>query len=640
MKKLVISLLKRTDRKRNFQKNNLEDYVWVDAIDGSQQIFRDCRSAPGWKNPYNGRPLLQNEVACFLSHAKAWKIAAQSKQPVIIMEDDAVVNDYIWDEEFYEEVIRSDYCDFLYLQRNENEPMDVGGCPEPLHKDLNRFKQRPALEVPSFPYNLTAYCITPETARYLLLKMDKKNMMPVDDFVPGLFKDPSFKPLALVEDSCNQVSRDSWSDTDIERSPEFKNFKIHILTVGDKEELCNKLNTSARKFDITIKNLGLNKKWRGTDMSGPGGGQKVNLLKEYIQDLPNEDLILFTDAFDVFYADDINTIYERYRDLSAKVIFGAELYCWPQEDLADAHPPSKTPYRYLNSGNFMGTVQELKRMLRYNQIKDDEDDQLFFQNIFITNTSRIKIGDENAFDIRLDYECYLFQTHDEDVEILNGQLHNPKTLCCPCIYHGNGGDDAKVKFNSLYDQLFPADGSMFIPNNNKFEILAPDMLLIDFMTQSQCEDLIDLADKHGGWGSLEYDKFPAQEIRMKELGMWEELEKAWNQYIVPVCEHYWQPLQMYGLRDGFVMRYAMDTQTNLNLHHDASLVTGSVKLNDSYKGAELVYPRQNITNKDIPVGKMILFPGQVTHGHECLPLKDGVKYSLTIWTCRYVNDTI
>jgi predicted 2-oxoglutarate/Fe(II)-dependent dioxygenase YbiX len=76
------------------------------------------------------------------------------------------------------------------------------------------------------------------------------------------------------------------------------------------------------------------------------------------------------------------------------------------------------------------------------------------------------------------------------------------------------------------------------------------------------------------------------------------------------------------------------------LHNDASLVTGSVKLNDDYLGANLIYPRQNISNKDIPVGKMILFPGALTHGHECLPLRAGVKYSYTIWTQRYIGDTI
>ena len=54
--------------------------------------------------------------------------------------------------------------------------------------------------------------------------------------------------------------------------------------------------------------------------------------------------------------------------------------------------------------------------------------------------------------------------------------------------------------------------------------------------------------------------------------------------------------------------------------------------------ADLWFPRQKISNHDIPVGKMILFPGMVTHAHECTQLIDGVKYSLTIWTQRYNGD--
>jgi len=95
---------------------------------------------------------------------------------------------------------------------------------------------------------------------------------------------------------------------------------------------------------------------------------------------------------------------------------------------------------------------------------------------------------------------------------------------------------------------------------------------------------------------------------------------------------------MYGLRDAFIIKYEMDKQRSLRLHNDASLVTGSVKLNDNYEGGLLEFPRQGITNKDVPVGKCILFPGQVTHGHTSTELLSGVKYSLTIWSSRYEND--
>ena len=70
------------------------------------------------------------------------------------------------------------------------------------------------------------------------------------------------------------------------------------------------------------------------------------------------------------------------------------------------------------------------------------------------------------------------------------------------------------------------------------------------------------------------------------------------------------------------------------------MVTGSVKLNNDYVGADLLFPRQNISNKDVPVGRAIIFPGQVTHGHECTELKSGIKYSLTMWTSRYSGDVL
>ena len=80
------------------------------------------------------------------------------------------------------------------------------------------------------------------------------------------------------------------------------------------------------------------------------------------------------------------------------------------------------------------------------------------------------------------------------------------------------------------------------------------------------------------------------------------------------------------------------SKESLKLHTDASLVTGSVKLNDDYEGGILEFPRQGITNKDIPIGKCILFTGQVTHPHTSTELLSGVKYSLTIWSSRYKND--
>ena len=66
-------------------------------------------------------------------------------------------------------------------------------------------------------------------------------------------------------------------------------------------------------------------------------------------------------------------------------------------------------------------------------------------------------------------------------------------------------------------------------------------------------------------------------------------------------------LSYVGIEGCFIIKYEMDKQRELRVHNDASLVTGSVKLNDDYTGGLLEFPRQKFNNKDIPVGKCLLF---------------------------------
>ena len=150
----------------------------------------------------------------------------------------------------------------------------------------------------------------------------------------------------------------------------------------------------------------------------------------------------------------------------------------------------------------------------------------------------------------------------------------------------------------------------------------------------------DIGNEHAGWEPHSADKFPSHDIHLKELGLWDEVEAWWGRVVSKVWEKYWHPTLNYHLRKAFLMKYSEDTQKTLGLHTDASLVTGSVKLNNDYEGATLIFPRQGVTNKDIPIGKMILFPGQVTHGHHVDPLISGTKYSATFWSARYKGDIL
>ena len=91
MKKLVISLLRRPDRKVEFQKNGLSNFEYIEAVDGDQELFRDIKARPYWIDPFQHRKLQHNEVACMQSHMKAWQRCVDLNEPVIVLEDDAVV---------------------------------------------------------------------------------------------------------------------------------------------------------------------------------------------------------------------------------------------------------------------------------------------------------------------------------------------------------------------------------------------------------------------------------------------------------------------------------------------------------------------------------------------------------------------
>jgi len=561
-----------------------------DTVESETGCVRDAR----WRDPILDRPLLVTEFGCAVSHLRAWQKIADSNRNGIILEEDAV----------YDSIDPSAVDTLL----KEHDSVWLGY----------------RLNTLGYWYNCHAYAIRPETAKRLI-EGYKDAIIPVDEWVPAKLKVQS--NFFFTPEIVKQIPREVRAST-----IEGESMQVHVLTVGTDKNKMWALEQSAKAHGITYLNLGRQVTWVGGTMEGQGGGQKINLVRNHIDSLHEDDVVLFVDGYDVIINDTLPTILERYEDMGADIVFAAEKNCWPDPTMASDFPLS-TIYRYLNSGAYMGKVSALSQFLNKG-VPNDSDDQLWMQKRFLSSDWQ-SIGRAC-----LDYEGYIFQC-DDDIEIVNGQLSND--MCCPCIYHGNGGNDAKVRFKKLADKFNYVEtvevSSPVYHKGLEYEEVAPEILVTDFMTESQCQRYIQASERLGRWDELDGDKFPAQEIRLKEIGLWKEISEQWSDKLSKICEKHWHPEAYLGLRDAFTMRYSMDTQTELGLHTDASLFTGSVKLNNNYAGAELVFPRQEFTNKDVKVGQCILFPSMVTHGHKVLPLRGGKKYSLTMWTCRYEGDS-
>jgi len=126
---------------------------------------------------------------------------------------------------------------------------------------------------------------------------------------------------------------------------------------------------------------------------------------------------------------------------------------------------------------------------------------------------------------------------------------------------------------------------------------------------------------------------PGRELSLSQISprLFEALQNDLGARIWPKLQAHWAQIDYFGLNDAFVIKYEQGGQEELRLHHDVAQVSGSVKLNDGYTGAELEFPRQHFTNASLPVGTLLVWPSLVTHPHRSTPITSGTKYSLTLW---------
>ena len=86
--------------------------------------------------------------------------------------------------------------------------------------------------------------------------------------------------------------------------------------------LCSYVSCDRYSMRVLMGHVGV--KWRGLS-------QKLEAARSYAQSLPPDDVMLFTDAFDVMFTNTPLHIMNMYYELSspgADIIFAGECGCW------------------------------------------------------------------------------------------------------------------------------------------------------------------------------------------------------------------------------------------------------------------------------------------------------------------------
>uniref|UniRef100_A0A1B6LRI1 procollagen-lysine 5-dioxygenase n=1 Tax=Graphocephala atropunctata TaxID=36148 RepID=A0A1B6LRI1_9HEMI len=240
-----------------------------------------------------------------------------------------------------------------------------------------------------------------------------------------------------------------------------------LLTVATEEtDGYSRFIRSTEVYNVPTKVLGMGQQWEGGDMKSTGGGHKVLMLRDALKPFSSDSnkVIMFTDSYDVVVLGPPSDILEQFHTLDARLVFGAEQNCWPDQSLADLYPITESRYKYLNSGGIIGYASELYELLSSHELNPKDDDQLFYTKLFLDKTIREKHR------IKLDHKAVIFQNLYgalEDLDVVQGTLLNVVHGTKPLVFHGNGV--SKLELNTLANYLAEywtaADGCLACKEN-------------------------------------------------------------------------------------------------------------------------------------------------------------------------------
>jgi len=659
---IVINLDRRTDR-LNHTQVQLKGYNWIrhSAVDAAGKSFDElCGEGwfgdGDWIDPILKTSITPGEIGCFASHYMVWQKIVADNEPALILEDDINLLKPLDFDNITDSV--GDY-DIVYLGYTELRPNDVTDINDKLIK-------------PVYPYLTSSYYLSVAGARKLISTGIRSKIIPADEYlsimvgfdgedVPELnlsieklrneeklscaaFKYHYFKQLPK-----NVLGSDTMTSFYDQKPISGRLPPFHWVTVATNRKDADILYDSAIRSQVKPINLGENEIWRGGDMKRlPGGGHKINLLKNYLEGVNDDDYILFMDGYDTLFNGKIIDIKQRIMGFGADILFAAEKKCWPMPEWTDKFPVLEfgTQYKCPNDGLFAGKASALKKFFE-DPIQDEEDSHLYIAKKYL------EYLENNHVKVTVDSENFVFQclsdVDEDEIQYLedSNEVRNVKTRCRPRIIHGNGGIQSKevffelVKKNIFRNVDCPSCGTSHLDIKpyveGEYQKVGNDIYMLDFIGPKDCLKLIEQAENYGVWESLYGDNVPGKEIRIEKFNpiMFSLLKKYFERHVTNFVKEVWFPTPKAELRDVFIIKFEPGGQDSLPCHNDASLVSGIVKLNNEYEGGETYWYRQHFSNIHQPVGSLILWPGQLTHGHEGKQITKGTKYNLVFWTKRF-----
>ncbi|MEP1151137.1 MAG: hypothetical protein JXR20_06010 [Balneola sp.] len=189
------------------------------------------------------------------------------------------------------------------------------------------------------------------------------------------------------------------------------------------------------KFDV----LGWNEEYTSHNC-------KSAWLIDYLKDLPDDEIVFFTDSYDALLLANEEEIYEKFLEFEHPFVMSTEQNFNYGGKLIDkvkiynSLKKGKKPYQFLNSGGWIGECRYAEKLLKEisNPNKYDhklKSDQSSFNKLYSKNNSLLVLDDGNKI-----FTCTAGRTGLEDLDysVKNNRIINNNTNTAPCIIHFAG----------------------------------------------------------------------------------------------------------------------------------------------------------------------------------------------------------
>lgn len=177
----------------------------------------------------------------------------------------------------------------------------------------------------------------------------------------------------------------------------------------------------------------------------------------------SEKYIVFVDAFDVIFADTVESIMDKFKAFNCPIVIGAERNCFPSNFKKEYDRLQHTSsFKYLNSGVIIGETEAILTVLEAmdapNLPRDYQDNIKGYTHHFNDQANYMDLYLRQPVKMKLDYQCLIVQNMqdvvEKDIEFLdNGKIKNTETNTIPFIIHWNGSSKSGFSMQPILKHL-------------------------------------------------------------------------------------------------------------------------------------------------------------------------------------------